>query len=373
MASFDFISEELRNALSKQNITEPTPIQEKAIPLILSGKSAACASETGTGKTLAYLLPIFQKIDAGVKLPQAFVITPTRELAAQVFEQAQLLNENYNGSVTSALLIGGANANRQIEKLKEKPKIIIGSAGRVNELIEMKKLSAHAVKTIVLDEADKLLDANNAAQIKTLVLRAMRDVQILAFSASVSEKTAKELQTFVNAPIERVFVSEKSIPDKIEHFYIRAEAREKFTVMRKFLFREKIDKAIIFVNNPFHINQVTEKLNFRGLTAVSFSGGANKTARKNAIAAFRDGAAKFLVTSDALSRGLDIKDVSVVVNFDAPELPSDYLHRVGRAGRLGGNSSSGFALTIVSERETAFLNEYEKAFNITIKERKVND
>lgn len=353
----ELLPEFLVAALAEQGITTPTEIQQRTVPVLIEKHNAVFSSETGTGKTLAYLLPVAATANFASKTIEAIVITPTRELAAQVFEQAKLIG------LTTALVIGGANIIRQAEKLKEKPKIIVGTAGRVCELIQMKKLPAHTVNTLILDEADKLIDSVNIAQTAALIKKLQRDVCIIAASASAGEKTAQALETLTHKTFTKIFESKKSIPSTISHFVVLCEQREKFAAVRKFIFKNDIKKALVFVNNPYFINKITEKLNFHNLEAKAFSGDMSKNERRNAIAAFREGKTRFLVASDAVSRGLHI-NVPTVINLDFPSEPDSYLHRAGRCGRMG---EKGTVVTFVTMLELPLLKKYEKTFNIDIK------
>ena len=203
------LQENLIEGLKKQGIESPTEIQVKAIPLGLANKDIIGESETGTGKTLAYLLPIFQKIDITSKDIQAIILAPTHELAMQIHKQIELLSENSACSVKSTSIIGNVNIKRQLEALKEKPHIVVGSAGRILELITMKKLKSHGVKTIVIDEGDRMIDENNIEGVKSIIKTTLRDRQLMLFSATVSLKTVEIAKTLMKDP-EVIKVEQKS-------------------------------------------------------------------------------------------------------------------------------------------------------------------
>lgn len=364
----ELVGNALTAALSKQGITEPTEIQKQAIPIVLSGQDLIASSETGSGKTLAYLLPIFKKIDPSLRAAQAVIITPTHELAAQVNKQAELLTAALNPPVSSALIIGGANLARQLEQIKQKPKIIIGSAGRILELIKMKKLSVHNVKTIVIDEADKLLDENNINMITSLVKCTLSDRQVLIFSASITEKAEAAGKSIMKQPDVIRIKSESALPENIEHMVFIAQPRDKIKVLRKIIHSEKITRAIVFLNNPNNIEEMTERLNYHGIKSAAIYGSALKAQRRLALENLRNGKITVLVASDMAARGLDIKDLTHVINLDAPEKPNDYLHRAGRVGRMG---EYGLVITIATEYEKRYLKKYENAFNISITEKEM--
>lgn len=356
------ISPVLVDALTKQEIETPTEIQQHMIPLILSGKDVIGRSETGSGKTLAYLLPIFERLDLNVKGVQAIILTPTHELAAQVFHQAELLEKNSGMDVGCMLIIGSAGVKRQIEKLREKPRIIIGSTGRILDLIKRKKIPAHLVKTIVLDEGDRLLEDGHFNDVEGVVKSTLKERQIVLLSASVGQETkarGKQLMT-ENA----LFVEAKTgslVPQGISHYYILTTQREKFVQIRKILAGEKPERAIVFLNNPENIEVTVDKLCFHGIKAAGIYGKVGKMDRKNALDDFRQGRIQVLVASDIGARGLDIEGVTHIINLDVPEEPTHYLHRAGRCGR---NGSQGVAITLVTPYERRWVHKYEKVWGL---------
>ncbi|MBC2725871.1 DEAD/DEAH box helicase [Desulfosporosinus sp.] len=357
------LDESLVNALRQQGIVEPTTIQEKAIPLILANKDVLGQSETGTGKTLAYLLPIVQKIDTLKKETQAIILTPTHELAIQIQREIEMLSIGSGLAVTSTAIIGNVNISRQIEKLKQKPHIIVGSSGRILELIQKKKIVAQTVKTMVLDEADRLLDENNASLVKSVIKTTLSRTQLLLFSATLPPATYLRASELLKAP-EIIRVTNKiMIAPTVEHMFFLAEQRDKIEVLRKLIRIIVPTRALIFINKSEEVEKTVEKLNYHGLEAEGIYGGANKADRKRAMDDFRTGKSTLLVASDLAARGLDIKEITHVFNLDLPEEPQLYLHRVGRTGRAG---QSGVAISIVNDKEVSFLRKLEKTFEIRI-------
>ncbi|MBZ9608853.1 DEAD/DEAH box helicase [Clostridium estertheticum] len=357
------LQENLIEGLIKQGIQSPTEIQVKAIPIGLEGKDIIGESETGSGKTLAYLLPIFQKIDTTSKDIQAIVLAPTHELAMQIHKQIELLSENSNINIKSTTIIGNVNIKRQLEALKEKPHIIVGSAGRILELITMKKLKSHFVKTIVIDEGDRMIDEDNIDGVKAIIKTTLRDRQIMIFSATISLKVVEIAKTLMKDP-EVIKVGDKSqVNPNIEHMYFVVEKREKLVLLRKLISATKPEKAIIFINKSDEVEITTSKLGYHGLKVEGIHGSSDKLNRKKAIEDFNAGKIQLLVASDLAARGLDIVGVSHIFNLDIPENPKDYLHRVGRTARMG---EHGFALSITEERELDLIKNYEKDFNIEI-------
>jgi superfamily II DNA/RNA helicase len=332
----------------------------------MKGEDVIAKSETGSGKTLAYLLPIFMRVDTKLRSTQAIIITPTHELAVQVNKQAQILAENAGVDVRSALIIGGASLTRQLDKLKEKPQIVIGSAGRILDLIKKKKIQAHTCKIIVVDEADRMLDNLNINDVKAVIKTTLATQrQIVLLSASINEETKKAAAKIMSEP--KVVEKEKGIlPENIEHYYILAEARDKIVVLRKIMAGLKPEHVIVFINNPNNIDTMVEKLNFHGLKADGIYGTAHKNERKNAMDSFREGRINILVASDIGARGLDFDGVEIVVNLDISEEPVYYQHRAGRTGR---NGAGGMVISVVTDFEKKWLNRYEREFDIKFTEK----
>ncbi|WP_019850566.1 DEAD/DEAH box helicase [Desulfitobacterium sp. PCE1] len=357
------IHAELLEALEKEGIAQPTEIQKAAIPLILSNRDVAGQSETGSGKTLAYLLPIFQKIDLPKRENQALILTPTHELALQVHRQIQSLSQHLTATITSAAIIGNVNITRQIEKLKEKPHIIVGSAGRILELIQKRKISPQSLKTIVLDEADQLLDEKNIQTVKAVLKTTYKDSQILLFSATLSQETIERASGFLKDPeVQRVTMKAAVVPT-ITHQHFMCEQRDKLELLRKLVRHLEPARALIFVNKTEEIEKTVERLKYHGLDAEAISGYSQKERRRKAMEDFRTGKIPLLVASDLAARGLDIKNITHIFNLDIPEDPQLYLHRVGRSGRAG---QSGVAISLVTQRELPLLHKIENVLKILI-------
>ncbi|KJR46591.1 ATP-dependent RNA helicase YfmL [Desulfosporosinus sp. I2] len=274
------LDKSLVNALKLQGIVEPTAIQEQAIPFILEARDVMGQSETGTGKTLAYLLPIYQKIDTSKKETQVMILTPTHELAIQIQREMETLSKDSGLAVTSTAIIGNVNIARQIEKLKQKPHIIVGSSGRILELIQKKKIVAQTVKTIVLDEADRLLDENNSQLVKSVIKTTLSRTQLLLFSATLPPTTYQRASELLKTP-EVIRVTDKiMIAPTVEHMFFLAEQRDKVEVLRKLIRMIIPTRALIFINKSEEIEKMVENLKYHGLEADGIYGGANKSERK---------------------------------------------------------------------------------------------
>lgn len=360
------LSESTVKGLIKLGIETPTDIQSQIIPLALANKDIIGRSETGSGKTLAYLLPLYEKIDTSKKEMQAMVLVPTHELVMQVCRTVNSLSEKSGVKVTAAAVIGGGNINRQIEKLREKPHIVVGTTGRILELIKRRKIAAHTVKTIVVDEADILLDAKNIDGVKAVIKTTLKERQLLFFSASISGKDIAAAKSLAKEP-EVVSVEDKNeINSNIEHYYFTCEQRDKIEILRGLVYAIKPQKALVFINKSDDIEITTSKLKYNKLKAEGIHGTNEKEDRKKAIQDFRNGKIQLLVASDLASRGLDIEGITHVFNLDVPEEPIKYLHRVGRCGRAG---NDGLALTIATPRELEFIKQYESTFGIKIQHK----
>ena len=355
--------------LEKQNITIPTAIQETAIPFALENKDIIAEAHTGTGKTLAFLIPIFEKINVEKREMQAIILAPTHELVVQIESQIKLLSTNSGINVTSLSIMGESNIEKQIKKLKEvKPHIIVGSPGRILDLIKKKKITAHTIKTIVLDEADNLLSKNKPVIIKDIIKSTMKDRQLMFFSASINKETLNLAKTLVK-DVEIIKIENKSeINPKIEHICILGSLRDRFENLRKLLAAEQPQRAIVFVNNNTDLRQINEKLQYHKVKSTAIYGNASKEERQRALDAFRRGKCNVLVSSDLSARGLDIPEVSHIISLDFPVNPDEYLHRAGRTAR---GNNSGVSVCLITNKDIEILQSYEKAFGIEFTVKKL--
>ena len=363
------LDKKLVAGLAKAAITIPTPVQAAVIPEVLQGRDVIGHSATGTGKTLAYLLPLFQKIESGKREVQAVVLAPTHELVMQIFRQAELLAQNSGIPVAAAAIIGEVNIARQIEKLKEKPHLLIGSAGRVLELIQKRKINAQTIKTIVLDEADRLLDENNRAAVAAVIKTTQKDRQLLLFSATIPQETLAAAAQWLRDPAHAAIRNDSPLPTGLSHMYFLAEARDKVIVLRKLLAGIQPERALVFVNTAPAIAETVAKLNFHGVAAAGIHGSANKAERQVALQDYRDGRVRILVASDLAARGLDIDGMENVINLDLPETAQAYLHRAGRTGRAG---ASGRVFSIVDKGEARRIPSLRKSLQIAITEKQLS-
>lgn len=363
------LSNQLVEGLQKMKVCVPTEIQAKVIPAALQGKDVVVQSPTGTGKTLAYLLPLLQSIDISEQAMQAVILVPTHELAVQVFRQIGLVASNGGINVSVALVIGGVNVKRQIDKLKIRPQIIVGSGGRILELIKMKKISAQTIKHIVLDEGDRLLDDKNLETIKAVIKTTLRERQIMLFSATITIQTITRAKSFLQAAkIINLLPSPVAMAagQAVEHMFFLTEKRDKLELLRKLVRNINIEQALVFINVSYDIGLTCEKLNYIGLKSACIHGSSIKAERQKALEEFRLGKLRLLIASDLAARGLDIPNIKYIFNLDLPEDPAMYLHRAGRTGRAG---QTGTVISLVDKSEAAQLKKIEKTLQTVITEK----
>ncbi|MEE3258930.1 MAG: DEAD/DEAH box helicase [Candidatus Latescibacterota bacterium] len=353
----------LESALASGDITEPMPIQIQAIPALLAGRDAYVSSETGTGKTLAYLLPFLSQIDSAQRLLQAVIVVPTHELAMQICDVGRDLAERAGLGIRWQVLIGGVSTKRQVEKLKSKPHIVIGTPGRLVELIGLRKIKPHTVKYIIIDEVDRLLAGDSLTAIQAIIKSTLRERQLIFVSATRQAESAKE--SAVLAPdLVQIHAGAGRVNAAIEHAYIECEARDKPDLLRKLLSALRPVRAIVFVHRNANAQTITAKLAHHKIAVVDLHGAQDNAQRRKAIDDFRAATAQVLIASDIAARGLDIQGVSHVFNFDIPTRSKDYLHRVGRTSRAG---SRGYAISLMTAQEVRLVKRYQRELDIALR------
>ncbi|CEN89492.1 ATP-dependent RNA helicase [[Clostridium] sordellii] len=354
----------LSKALQKQGIKSLNKIQSLVFDDIKDHKDLIVQAQTGSGKTLAYLLPLFQKIDTSKRETQVLILAPTHELSMQIVNQVKLLSENSGINVTTLPLIGEVNIQKQIKNIKSiKPHIVVGTTGRILDLIQQRKLKVHTVKTIVLDEVDSLIGGKSLKSVKDVIKCTLKDRQLLAFSASADDKCVEISKDLMKDPKIVKTENKVSINKNINHMYLLGDKRDKFKLLRKSLAAVNPKKAIVFVNDEESIEVINNKLNFHNRNSVCIYGRMTKEDRKNALDKFKSGKANVLVSSDLSARGIDIKDVTHVFNLDFPVSSNEYIHRVGRTAR---GLNQGDAISIITPKELASVRILSKEFNIKI-------
>jgi superfamily II DNA/RNA helicase len=349
-------------ALSKQDIADPTPIQIAALPVLLAGQDAYLHAETGTGKTLAYLLPIFARLDVALAATQAMIVAPTHELAIQIHRQCCDLAQNAAWPIRSVLLIGGTATDRQIEKLKKKPQLVVGSPGRMAELIAKGKLKTKDVRSIVIDEADRMLSDEGLPPIEAIIKAAPVSRQLVFASATLERESSAAIE--VLAPkLTMLQAGAAAVNENIEHLYLVCEERDKPDELRKLWHALAPERAIVFVHRNDVSEKIAAKLAHHHIESVDMNAALHKEDRKRAMDGLRSGAIRVLIASDVAARGLDIKGVTHIFNFDVPTMSKAYLHRVGRTGRAG---EKGVAISLVTEIEARLIRRYQEELGIAI-------
>ena len=363
------IDEKYCEKLSSHGITEPSSVQSQAIPEIIKGTSLLFQSETGTGKTLAYLLPLLQnveKLENPKKEVKIVIISPTIELASQIKSQIQMVTDS-----KAALLVGGAPIKRQVETLKEKPLIVIGGPARLLELFHLKKLRLDGAAAVVLDEVDRLLAKEMQEDTLELISALKKDIQLIAASATITQSTQKTLQATrikqngtTESDLKTLFLPPEDVLRKrITHLALYSETRDKIDTLRSLLNAEKPQKALIFTSKIDQVANIVVKLKFKNIECYALTAKTDKVERKATIDKFRSGKIKILVTSDLAARGLDIPDISHVIQMDMPSDDDFFIHRAGRTARMG---KTGVNIVIGDGYEMRKYAAIEKKLKITV-------
>ena len=340
-ADFDLLPE-VKAAITARGYETPTPIQDKAIPHVLKGMDVVGIADTGTGKTGAFLVPLINKIYAD-RSQYVLIVVPTRELAIQI--ETELLSLTKRQQVGSVSVVGGANIQPQIRELRRHPHFVIGTPGRLKDVIDRRALDLSAFSTIVLDEADRMLDMGFIADIRQLVSGMKKDRQTLFFSATLSSDIEKLIGEFLNDSPVRVSLKTRDTSKNVEQDVVRVpRGSDKFEILSEVLQRPEVTKALIFGRTKHGVEKLAHALVQKGFKAESIHGNKTHNNRQKALLRFRNDHSQVMVATDVAARGLDIPGVSHVINFDVPSTHEDYVHRIGRTGR---GDARGIALTFI--------------------------
>lgn len=349
------ISESTQRSLSRMGFEEATPIQEGTIKLGLEGRDIIGQAQTGTGKTTAFGVPIIENIDTSNRAIQALVIAPTRELAIQVSEELYRIGNDKRAKVLS--VYGGQDIGRQIRALRNNPQIIVGTPGRLLDHIKRKTMKLDHVQTLVLDEADEMLNMGFIEDINAIMASVPAERQTLLFSATMPGPIRKIAETFMKEP-EVVKIKSKAMTvDNIDQYFVKAQEREKFDVLSRIINVDQPELAIVFGRTKRRVDELSHALTIRGYLAEGIHGDLTQAKRMSVLRQFKEGKIDILVATDVAARGLDISGVTHVYNFDIPQDPESYVHRIGRTGRAG---KSGKAVTFVTPREMGYLRIVEE-------------
>lgn len=336
------IPQVLKDNILNKGYSVPTPIQDQAIIPMLEGRDLIGIANTGTGKTAAFLIPIVNKIFRD-RSRQALIVTPTRELATQIYEELKSFTQNIK--VYSSLVIGGANMRRQVYEVKKGPNIIVGTPGRIKDLISQRVLFLEDFDTVVLDEVDLMVDIGFLQDVKYFISLLPKERQSLFFSATVNPKVSQILQSFVKNPVT-VSVKIQDTPSNIDQDVVRVlNPAKKLDQLHDLLISEGFDKVLIFGRTKHGIEKLNRDLLLRGFKVGAIHGNKSQGYRQRTLNSFKQDQIQILLATDVASRGLDIPNVSHVINYELPQSYEDYIHRIGRTGRA---SNKGKALTFIN-------------------------
>jgi ATP-dependent RNA helicase DeaD len=349
------LSETTLKSVRRMGFEEATPIQEGTIRLGMEGKDIIGQAQTGTGKTTAFGIPLIEKIDTKDGNVQGLIIAPTRELAIQVSEELYRLGQDKNVRILS--VYGGQEIGRQIRALKNRPQIIVGTPGRLLDHINRRTLKLDNVNTLILDEADEMLNMGFIEDIQTIMASVPETRQTLLFSATMPDAIRRIAEKFMKTPEIVKIKSKEMTVENIEQFFVKSVEREKFDILSRLINVQQPELAIVFGRTKRRVDELSHALNIRGYVAEGIHGDLSQAKRMSVLKQFKAGKVDILVATDVAARGLDISGVSHVYNFDIPQDPESYVHRIGRTGRAG---KKGVAVTFVTPREMGYLSIVER-------------
>ena len=372
--SFDSLdlNESIQKAVKEQGYDKPSPIQEKAIPLVLDGHDLMAAAQTGTGKTAGFTLPILHRLNNGkpakANQARALILTPTRELAAQIYDNIEQYGKYL--PIKSSVVFGGVKINPQMQRLRSGTDILVATPGRLIDLHNQNAIRFNELEVLVLDEADRMLDMGFIHDIKRILKFLPKKRQTLMFSATFSNDIRKLAQQFLNQPKE-VSVTPKNTTAKTVSQIIHPVDKANKTALLKHLIKTNAwDQVLIFVRTKHGANRLAKQLVSAKINAAAIHGNKSQGARTKALAQFKSSELQALVATDIAARGIDIDELPHVINYDLPQVPEDYVHRIGRTGRAG---SSGDAVSLVSADEVKMLRDIERLIGNSIERKEIED
>jgi ATP-dependent RNA helicase DeaD len=357
------LSEPLLEALKHLGYERPTPIQEQTIPALLEGRDVIGQAQTGTGKTAAFGLPMLQYIDPEEPETQAIVLTPTRELCIQVTQALRAYGERRGVEVVA--VFGGAPIRDQAARLKREAHVVVGTVGRVLDMISRHHLILDGARYVVLDEADEMLDLGFLEDVETILARCPMGRQTMLFSATIPPEIRNLADKFMHDPVEIKVRAATLTIDTVEQFYVEVPDREKQEALVRVLNSEHPEQAIVFVRTKIGVDRLARRLGDAGLRVKALHGDMSQGSRDGVMIAFKSGRERLLIATDVAARGLDITGVSHVVNYDVPNSPDIYVHRIGRTGRAG---EAGRAITLITPRQRRELEAIERHAKTEIEE-----
>lgn len=349
------LSSEMLDSIRSLGYTELTPIQAASIPHLLQGHDLIGRSQTGSGKTAAFAIPILQQIDSKTRTPQALILAPTRELCEQILQEIRRLSKSLQ-NIQAMTLVGGQSASAQLQSFAAGAQIIVGTPGRTLEFIKNKNFDATSVKILVLDEADRLLDEGFTEEVSNIIDLLPTSRQTVFFSATFPESIEQLSQKFQKNPKIVNVLQENASTPQIEQFVYLAEKSEKIDTLMRILQQHRANSVLIFCRTKIVVNEINELLNLSSVVARALHGDLEQVQRDQTMALFRSASLRVLVATDVAARGIDIENLQLVINFDLPSSTDIYLHRIGRTGRAG---RSGVAVSIADGYEATKVEEIE--------------
>ena len=361
------ISPLVEDILKQQGIEQPTPIQEKAIPEVIAGKDVIAKAQTGTGKTLAFLLPILENLDLDVNHIQALIVTPTRELALQITAEVQKFAKDMD-HVQVLAVYGGQDVEQQLKKLKRDISIVVATPGRLLDHVRRETIDLSQVKTLVLDEADQMLHIGFLPEVEDIMGNLPKGRQTLLFSATMPEQVKYLAKRFMTEPLTVAVKTEQVTVKQIRQLVIETTDRAKQDTLMKVMQEEQPFLALIFCRTKRRVSKLNDALKQAGFNSEELHGDISQAKRERVMKNFREARLQYLVATDVAARGLDIEGVTHVFNYDVPEDAESYIHRIGRTGRAG---EHGLAITFIATKDLKLLAEIESAISMKIERRQI--
>ena len=360
------IAEPLQRTLAAENYINPTPIQVEAIPLLLAGRDMLGLAQTGTGKTAAFGLPLLQRLaadrtSAGPHSARALILAPTRELAVQIHDSLRLYGKHLK--LRHAVILGGVSQNKQVETLRHGVDVLVATPGRLLDLVNQKHVRLGAVKTLVIDEADRMFDMGFIRDVRKIVAHLPRERHSMLFSATMPDEVAHLVAEILRNPARITIASKTIAADKIDQRVFFVDAKDKRALLHDLLKDPAMKRVIVFTRTKHGANKVADQLEKSGIATDAIHGNKSQNARQRALEQFRNGRVRVLVATDIAARGIDIDDITHVINFELPDVAESYVHRIGRTARAG---AGGIAIAFCDAQERALLKAIERLVKQTL-------